>query len=381
MLSQKVHEWVNKNRSSIGDPVYIYDKDLIVAACNNFKSITYSNTSVHVATMANCNSDFLKIIKNEGFNVFVNSKLHLDAAKSVGFEAEQIIFTASSISKEMIHKIHSENILVNLDSLSQLDYWFENFPEKPVGIRCNIDNISFEPKTSRAGCFIGENSRLGLTIGEIQSIKNKDRINGLHIYVGTDITDVDYFISFYEALIDLSKDFPNLEYLDFGGGFGISEENKTPLDFKLYGERLTKLMSDFSAERNKQIKLILEPGRVIGGESGCFVCEVTDIKNRGGIQYVGVNASSTQFPRPLLYPDESFHPVKLIGKQGEIKTELETNSKISGCSTYSRDFLSHHVVLPKAEIGDLIVLENAGAYCASMFTTFLGFEKPKEIFV
>jgi len=381
MLSQKVQEWVNKNRYSIGEPVYIYDKDLIVEACNNFKSIAYPNTAIHVATMANCNSDFLKIIKNEGFNVFVNSKLHLEAAKNVGFEAEQIIFTASSISKEMIHKIHDENILVNLDSLSQLNFWFENFPEKPVGIRCNIDNIELEPKKSRAGYFIGENSRLGLTIEEIQSIKNKDKINGLHIYVGTDITDVDYFISFYKALIDLSKDFPNLEYLDFGGGFGISEENKTALDFKLYGERLTKLMTDFSAERNNPIKLILEPGRIIGGQSACFVCEVTDIKSRGGVQYVGVNASSTQFPRPLLYPDESFHPVKLIGKNGEIKAGQETKSKVSGCSTYSRDFLSHHVELPKAEIGDLIVLENAGAYCAAMFTTFLGFDKPEEIFV
>ncbi len=381
MLSQKLHKWVNKNRASIGEPVYVYDKDLIVESCNNFKSITYPNTAIHVATMANCNSDFLKIIKNEGFNVFVNSKLHLEAAKNVGFEAEQIIFTASSISKEMIYLIHDENILVNLDSLSQLDYWFENFPEKAVGIRCNIDNISLEPKSSRAGFFIGENSRLGLTNDEIQSIKHKDKINGLHIYVGTDITDVDYFMSFYEALINLSKDFPNLEYIDFGGGFGINEENKTPLDFKQYGERLTKLMNDFSTERGHQIKLILEPGRIIGGQAACFVCEVTDIKNRGGIQYIGVNASSTQFPRPLLYPGESFHQAKLIGHNGDIKTGELSNSKISGCSTYSKDFLSHNIELPKAEIGDLIILENAGAYCASMFTTFLGFEKPKEIFI
>lgn len=81
LLSQIVHEWVNKNRSLIGDPVYIYDKDLILESCNNFKSIAYPNTAIHVATMANCNSDFLKIIKSEGFNVFVNSKSQLEAAK------------------------------------------------------------------------------------------------------------------------------------------------------------------------------------------------------------------------------------------------------------------------------------------------------------
>lgn len=57
------------------------------------------------------------------------------------------------------------------------------------------------------------------------------------------------------------------------------------------------------------------------------------------------------------------------------------NSKVSGCSTYSKDYLSHEASLPESEIGDYLVFENAGAYCASMYTTFLGFEKPKEIFI
>jgi diaminopimelate decarboxylase len=281
----------------------------------------------------------------------------------------------------MIHKVHDENIYVNLDSLSQLDYWFENFPGKHVGIRCNIENKTFTPRSSRAGIFIGENSRLGLSLEEIKSIKNKELINGLHIYIGTDITDIDYFLSYYRILIELAKDFPNIEYLDFGGGFGIDDTGKQSFDFETYGKGITKLMTDFSKTRENLVKLILEPGRILGGQSGYFICRTTDVKFRNDIQFIGVNASSTQFPRPLLYPDESFHPVWLLNKTGLIKNNNKIKTKINGCSTYSRDYLSHDCQLPKAETGDFIILGNAGAYCASMYTTFLGFEKPKEIFI
>jgi diaminopimelate decarboxylase len=331
--------------------------------------------------MANCNPEFLQIIKDHGLNVFVNSSLHLDEVKNAGFSNYKIIFTASSVSRKMLQRIHDENIHVNLDSLSQLNYWFENFPGKPAGIRCNIENKYVNPKTSRAGTFIGENSRLGLSLEEIKSIKKKELINGLHIYIGTDITDIDYFLSYYKILIEISQDFPDIEYLDFGGGFGIDNSEKQSFNFDTYGKSVSELMTDFSERRKKPIKLILEPGRIIGGQSGYFICKTTDVKFRNEIQFIGVNACSTQFPRPLLYPEESFHPVWLLDKNGMVKDENKIMTKINGCSTYSRDYLAHNVMLPKAEIGDFIVLGNAGAYCASMYTTFLGFEKPKEIFI
>ncbi len=381
MLSEKIPEWIKAEALQSEEPVYVYDKDKIIQICNNFKNITYPDTAVHFATMANCNSEFLKIIKNHGLNVFVNSQLHLDEVKSAGFSGKQIIFTASSISREMMHKVHDENIYVNLDSLSQLDYWFENFPGKPAGIRCNIGNKAFTPKSGRAGIFIGENSRLGLSIEEIKSIKNKKLINGLHIYIGTDITDIDYFLGYYRILLELAKDFPDLEYIDFGGGFGIDDTGKQNFDFEVYGKSVTKLMTDFSETKGRMVKLIIEPGRILGGQSGYFICHTTDVKFRSNIQFIGVNACSAQFPRPLLYPDDSFHPVWILDKNGLIKNENKIRTKINGCSTYSRDFLSHDALLPKAGIGDFIILGNAGAYCASMYTTFLGFEKPKEIFI
>ncbi len=381
MISNKVQNWIRKNTEKLSNPTYIYDKDLIDESCKRFDSISYPHTKIHFATMANCNSEFVSRIKKNNFNVFVNSQNHLDTVKEIGYKAQEIIFTASSIDSKMIQSVYQENLFINLDSLSQLKHWFENYPDRPVGIRCNIENDTFNPKSSRAGTFIGEDSRLGLNIEEIKSIEKKEQINGLHIYVGTDIIDIEYFISFYKTLLELAQNFPNIEYIDFGGGFGFDENGQDTFDFEKYSKIVSKIMTNFSKQRNKPIKLILEPGRIIGGPTAYFICKVTDIKQRNNIQIVGVNASSAQFPRPLLYPEESFHPIKLLDNNGITKQGEFIDSKVSGCSTYSKDYLSHKTIIPNAEIGDYIVFENAGAYCASMHTSFLGFSKPEELFL
>jgi diaminopimelate decarboxylase len=140
-------------------------------------------------------------------------------------------------------------------------------------------------------------------------------------------------------------------------------------------------MNVVSEKHGRSIKMILEPGRIIGSSAGYFVCKVTDIKKRNGNILLGVNASSVQFPRPLFYPDTARHPAILLHNR-EVMNSHETQlTSVYGCSTYSRDFLTRDIQLPHAEIGDIIVLGNAGSYSRSSYTEFLGFPKPKEIFV
>ena len=139
-------------------------------------------------------------------------------------------------------------------------------------------------------------------------------------------------------------------------------------------------MEKVSVQKGKRIKMKLEPGRMIGGNAGYFVCRVTDIKNRTDKTLVGVNASTVQFSRPLLYPDEARHPISII-RNGKLLNVSETqNTTVFGCSTYSRDIFAHDVQLPDLQINDIVVFENAGSYCASSYMQFLGFPKPEEYF-
>jgi diaminopimelate decarboxylase len=123
----------------------------------------------------------------------------------------------------------------------------------------------------------------------------------------------------------------------------------------------------------------LEPGRIITGESCIFICKVTDIKLRNNTQFIGVDASSVQFPRPLFYPNEAFHPVTILDEKLNVININYLNSNIYGCSTYSRDFLAGNISLPETQLGNYIIFANSGSYCSSAYTRFLGFKPAKEL--
>jgi diaminopimelate decarboxylase len=82
----------------------------------------------------------------------------------------------------------------------------------------------------------------------------------------------------------------------------------------------------------------------------------------------------------LFYPDTAIHPVRII-RQGKLLNGETVMSNIYGCSTYSRDYFTKNVSLPKTEIGDFVVFGNAGSYCATAYTHFLGFTPAEENFL
>jgi diaminopimelate decarboxylase len=379
-IRNKILEFINNKNIEEFDPYYIYEEQTIKDHCKIFQNLIYKNKAIHFATMANINPTFLQIVKNEKVNIFVNSVLHLNIALNVGFKGQDIIFTSSAMTKKTMKYAEEFNVQLNLDSPNQLNQWLTLFPDKAVGIRCNIGD-KVKPYSNHAGTFIGKESRLGFTREEISQIGDKSKIKGLHLYAGTDIFDIDYLINCYKELIAIANDFSELEYLNFGGGFGVSENGEKQFNFSEFNSRVSELMNQVSIQKNKSIKLILEPGRIIGGEAGYFVCTVTDVKPRGDKHFVGVNASTVQFSRPLLYADTAKHPVCIIREGLQIVSEKKNTTTIYGCSTYSRDIFSNNIALPELKIGDIIVFANAGSYSASSHMHFLGFPKPEEFFI
>jgi len=360
-------------------PFYLYDIAKIQQNCRKLLDIPYSLKSIHFAMMANSTPRFLEIIKQAGLNIFVNSIMHLKIAIQQGFNGEEIVYAASAMDETTMRKVQSCGALVILDSTGQYHQWCALFPNNTVGIRCNIGEMVV-PKKTLAGYFIGKESRLGLTMDEIDKLKGNPNVSGLHIYVGTNIIEIDYFLDCYNHVAKLAGLFPGLRFLDFGGGFGLGEDCSKEFDMKSYGSKVSSLMSQVSEKIGRPIKLILEPGRIIGGDAGYFICKVADIKNRGNHQLIGVNASCVQFPRPLFYPDSAFHPVSILHKTDSQHSESRLVTSIFGCSTYSRDFLARDIILPRTSVGDVVVLGYAGSYCATAHTNFLGFPRAEEYF-
>jgi len=375
-LKNKIQEIVDLD----SDPFYLYDSNKIKQTCQKFLDIPYSPKAIHFAMMANSTPQFIKIIKEAGLSLFINSIMHLDTAQQLGFTGKDIIYAASAMEKKVMLRAHTSGALVILDSLGQFNQWCKLLPDSPVGLRCNIGDLVV-PRKTIAGYFIGKDSRLGLTTESIEKLTGDPRVIGLHIYVGTNILDIDYFLACYRQIVKLSALFPKLQFLDFGGGFGLFEDSREEFDVKKYGSSVSRLMNQLSEQAGHPIKLFLEPGRIIGGDAGYFICKVVDIKECANQQLIGVNASCVQFPRPLFYPDSAFHPISIIHKTPSTNNAPLRLSSVYGCSTYSQDFLARNVQLPNVAFDDIVVLGYAGSYCATAHTSFLGFPTAKEYFL
>lgn len=361
-------------------PFYIYDTKRIQENCLNFLSIEYTPLSVHYAMMANSNPWFLEIIKQAGLKIFVNSLIHLEMALDLNFRGDEIVFAASAMNETTMRRVESSGAKLILDSIGQFELWQSLFPDTGIGIRCNIGELVV-PRNTNGGYFIGKQSRMGLTMEDIYSLKGNPCITGLHIYVGTNISEIDHFLECYKHVANLAGLFPNLEYIDFGGGFGSGEKITKEFDISAYNRKVTELMNNISSNSGHKISLILEPGRIIGADAGFFVCKITDLKMVNNQQLIGVNASSVQFPRPLFYPDSAYHPVLIVNSSTVASDKTVSLSSIYGCSTYSRDYLATDVELPQAHIGDIVILGHAGSYCSAAYTNFLGFPKAEEYFI
>lgn len=243
LIERQIREHVHRNR----DPFYLYDAAPIRAMCRRFAGLPYPLTSVHFACMANAHPSFLGIVREEGLNIFVNSVQHLRLAISCGFSREQIVYAATAMDEVTFWEVHEAGVLVILDSLQQVSRWKRLFPDSPFGIRCNIGDF-VEAKNTRGGYFIGKESRIGMTLEEMLSLSGDRSINGLHVYVGTDICSPEYFAECYEALAGFAQVFSGLDYLDFGGGFGLTDEHGEEFDIERFGAVTASLMTRVSGE-------------------------------------------------------------------------------------------------------------------------------------
>ncbi len=380
LISEHLLEKIREYADAGNTPFYVYDTKRIQENCREFLNIRYTPLSVNYAMMANSNPRFLNIIKQAGLKIFVNSLLHLEMALDLNFRGDEIIYAASAMDESTMRRVKSSGAKLILDSIGQFELWQSLFPDAGIGIRCNIGELVV-PRNTTGGYFIGNQSRLGLSMDSINSLKGNPGIAGLHIYVGTNISEINYFLECYKHVLNLAEFFPKLEYIDLGGGFGSGEKIKRRFDIHTYSRKVTELMNDITSISGRKISLILEPGRIIGADAGYFVCKITDIKMRNNQQLIGVNASSVQFPRPLFYPDSAYHPVSIVSRFNAASDKTERLSSIYGCSTYSRDYLAQDLELPQAHIGDILILGHAGSYCSTAHTSFLGFPRAEEYFI
>jgi diaminopimelate decarboxylase len=362
-----------------GSPLYVYDADIIrrqYRALVNY--ITYPKLKIHYACKANTNVALLKILREEGSNIECVSKGEILAALEAGFTSVEIIYTCSYITKEELQFVIDKNIMINLDSLTQVKRYGELNPGGKISLRLNQGIGAAHHEHNITG---GPDSKFGIDISEIDEAKkiaqNYDlKIIGIHQHIGSGILENIMFMKAINKLLETAKQFKDLEFLDFGGGFGIPyNPGDVSLDMSTLGKLITETVEKFVKEYGREIEIKFEPGRFLVGEAGVLLGTVTEIKKSPSHTFVGIDAGFNQLIRPMMYG--SYHE---IVNASNVKGKEEA-VWVVGNICESGDIFGRDRKLTQANEGDIFAILGAGAYGYAMSFPYNARPQPVEILV
>lgn len=361
-----------------GTPLYIYRKDIIARQYKNLiLNIKYPNKKIYFACKANTNLEILKFLNKLGSRIETVSPGEIEKALKAGFKPEDISFTCSNISREELIRVAKKKVRVHLDSLNQLTWWGEEKLDRNVSLRINS---GFGAGHHRHVITGGATSKFGIYYSDINQAvkiarKFKLKICGLQQHIGSNILDEETFLKGVRSISSLAESFPDLMWLDIGGGLGIPyRPNEKPFNVRKFGNSLTKIFEDLSKHLQKDIEVSVEPGRYLVAEAGGMVVEVTDIKKTPENLFVGVNSGFNHLIRHAMYGSYN-HVYNLSQPSAQNKKVL-----VVGNICESGDVLAEQSI-PVPKIGDLLIFCDTGAYGYVMASDYNSRPKPLEIII
>ncbi len=361
-----------------GTPAYVYSKDAIIKNAKSYvDSFTNSTSLACFAVKSLSNLSILKIIKDSGCGFDIVSGGELQRVLSVGADPQKIIFSGVGKSEEEIKEAIENKILsFNVESVSEL-YKIENIAKElgaiaSISIRINPDIDSGGHDyitTGRKGDKFGISSTEDiLSLCKHASSSSNLKLVGLACHIGSQIMSLDGYEKSANKVFELADKLLelgiSLEFLDMGGGLGVSYEDENPPSPK----ELIALLENKFLERNE--RLILEPGRSISANTGVLLTKVEFIKEN----FLIVDAAMNDLLRPALY--KAVHTISnLKGDQKNLK-----RWNVVGPVCESSDFLGKNVELEAVE-GDILAIRNVGAYGFVMASNYNSRLRPCEILI
>ena len=354
-----------------GTPVWVYNASIIRHRIANLKSFDV----IRFAQKANSNTHILRLMRAEGVKVDAVSVGEVERAFAAGYQKDEIVYTADLMDRAALAFLVEQNITVNAGSVDMLTQLGELHQGHKVWIRINPGfGHGHSPKTNTGG----ENSKHGIWHGDIQralvEIKKYNlELVGVHMHIGSGV-DYGHLEMVCDSMIALiQKEGIDVGAISAGGGLSVPyQAGEEPIDPVHYFSIWDKARKDLEKYLGHSVTLEIEPGRYLVAESGQLITEVRAVKDMGSRHYVMVDAGFTELARPAMYG--SYHEMSVIGKDVSGGT---VPSVVAGPLCESGDVFTQEdggVVLtrdlPAVTIGDYIVIENAGAYGASMSSNY-----------
>ena len=366
-----------------GTPLYVYSAALIrdryTELDNAFGDYPHQ---VHYALKANSTLGIARLIRELGGRVDANSGWEIEVARRAGFSPDDIVFTGvGKTSEELALATRLGVHAINAESRGELECIEELARaaggSSRVALRVNPDvtagahpHISTGQRSHKFGVPIE-------TAGDIcRWVNTRDSLQlvGLHAHIGSQLLTVAPIRRAAEAVVGLASELADqgiaLEHLDLGGGLGISYDGAPVVAAAEYVETLLEVV------RPTGLSVVVEPGRWVVGPAGVLVTRVVDVKPQGSDHwFVVVDAGMSELLRPALYG--AYHRLELPHPRSTPPVSCD----IVGPLCETGDVFGTARMLPRPEVGDLVVVRDTGAYGSAMASNYNRHPLPAEVLV
>lgn len=341
-------------------PAYVYHLPSVEVRAREVQRLSAVENSLY-ALKANPNPEILQKLVDLGFGLECVSPGELERAQMA---RSRRLFTPNYVAPEEYQMAFQQGCWVTLDNTDALRRWPEVFRDRQVLLRLDLGTGSGHHKHVRTA---GDSSKFGISSDqwpELKSLLREHQVQvlGLHSHAGSGITDAEHWVRTAQFLYRAADEhFPEARVLNLGGGLGIPDRpGKQRLDF----DRLHQSLQAFLALHPGR-QLWLEPGRYLVAEAGVLIARVTQIKQKGEKRYLGLEVGMNSLIRPALYG--AYHPIVNLSRLNEAPA---WKVDVVGPICESGDVLGHDRWVPVTEVGDVLLIDNAGAYGASMASLY-----------
>src|SRR5690554_2668964 len=365
--------------ATFGAPLYVYDGQKILDQVALLKSaFSTVDMKIKYATKALSNINILKLMKKAGTGVDAVSIEEVKLCLHVGFNPEEIIYTPNSVSFEEIREVVDLGVLVNIDNIPMLEHFGSHYGDTvPLCIRLNPHILA----GGNAKISVGHiDSKFGISILQLKHVlkvvaAHNLNVIGLHVHTGSDILDAEVFLKGAEILFDAAKEFEDLRFLDFGGGFKVAyKAGDIATDIMDVGNKVSAAFKEFCREYGRELEIWFEPGKFLVSECGYLLVNANVIKPTPATTFVGVDSGLNHLIRPMMY--DAYHEVVNISR-------LHGPERIYTIVGYicETDTIAADRKLKEVKEGDLIAIKNAGASGFSMASNYNSRLKPAEVLI
>ena len=363
-----------------GTPTYVYSCHKLKENLNAYLSSVRDGDKICYSVKSNSNIHLLSYLASLGSGFDVVSGNELLRCLEAGADTENIVFSGVGKTEEEISLAIQNNIFsINIESEEELERIIKvakNLNRKAECIiRINPDitpeshpYIQTGLRTSKFGVLKDKVDSLAKKASDSGSIK----IKGLACHIGSQIFDENLILETLDFLLKicnrLNNKEQNLEYIDLGGGLGISYNLEEEIEINKLLDKCISLLKPLN------LNLILEPGRSISGNAGVLISKIEYIKKTSEVNFAIIDAGMNDLLRPSLY--QAWHDISVVENNKEEKQIY----KIVGPVCESGDVLGEHRSLGLS--GDSIVaILDVGAYGHVMSSNYNSRLRPPEVLI